>query len=47
MSASRFFIIACAVFATALQAGVARAEVKTQWVEYKEGQHAAARLSRL
>jgi hypothetical protein len=37
MSALRFLSIACAVFAAALQAGVARAEIKTQWVEYKEG----------
>jgi len=37
MSASRFFTIASAVLAVVLQAGVARAEIKTQWVEYKEG----------
>jgi dienelactone hydrolase len=37
MSASRFFTVACAAFAVVLQAGVASAEIKTQWVEYKEG----------
>src|ERR1700733_11873363 len=37
MSASRFLSLACAAFAVVLQAGVASAEIKTQWVEYKEG----------
>jgi len=42
MSASRFLPIAhaavrAAVVAAVLQAGAARAEIKTQWVEYKEG----------
>jgi dienelactone hydrolase len=37
MRASRFLNLACAVVAVALSAGVARAEIKTQWVEYKEG----------
>ena len=37
MSASRFLSLACAAFAVMLQAGVASAEIKTQWVEYKEG----------
>ena len=37
MRASRFLNLACAVIAVALSAGVARAEIKTQWVEYKEG----------
>ena len=38
MNASRLLSLACAAAVTAvLQAGVARAEIKTQWVEYKRG----------
>jgi dienelactone hydrolase len=38
MNASRLLSLACAAaVAAVLQAGVARAEIKTQWVEYKQG----------
>jgi dienelactone hydrolase len=38
MNASRLLSVACAAaVAAVLQAGVARAEIKTQWVEYKQG----------
>src|ERR1700704_4983476 len=38
MNASRLLSVVCAAaVAAVLQAGVARAEIKTQWVEYKQG----------
>jgi dienelactone hydrolase len=38
MKSSRFFMIACgAALAVAVQSGAARAELKKQWIDYKEG----------